>query len=333
MLPLHDSALTRDALLTELAGFSTATDVVAWAQRTLRIKNSLTAVDATAIESAFALILQSFDDHTAGEGFARNEPEATAVTGDSTPASEVSPPVAGGAASTAGQGAHAEHSVGGPDDGGPLAELAAFQARAERRPSAEGPSTRPSGAAAPPDDAVADATSDRADRSDLAPLTDGSGDSGAPIEAVADAENDAEIGPAVLGTIDKSVLTIATPKRYRDKAHLGFVARRACLVCGRKPCDPHHLRFAQPRALGRKVSDEFTVPLCRTHHRVLHRSGNETTWWTAVGIDPLPIANELWARSRAGAGSRRPRGRPHSVPVPDGTTQEVGNSSPISTPH
>src|ERR1019366_8392308 len=64
------------------------------------------------------------------------------------------------------------------------------------------------------------------------------------------------------GRIDKSVLTIAEPKRLRDKAHLRFVASLACLVCGRQPSDPHHLRFAQPRALGLKVSDEFTVPLC-----------------------------------------------------------------------
>ncbi|NVO16252.1 MAG: DUF968 domain-containing protein [Rhodoplanes sp.] len=150
------------------------------------------------------------------------------------------------------------------------------------------------------------------------------GDSAAPSATVADPEVDAEVDPAVLGTIDQSALTIATPKRYRDKAHLGFVARRPCLICGRKPSDPHHLRFAQHCALGREVSDEFTVPLCHTHHRMLHCSGNETTWWTAIAIDPLPVANDLWARLRTGAGPRRLRGRPHSVPVPDGTTREVG---------
>jgi hypothetical protein len=50
-------------------------------------------------------------------------------------------------------------------------------------------------------------------------------------------------------------IAIVGPRR-RDKAHLKFVASQTCLVCGRKPSDPHHLRFAQPRALGRKVSDE-----------------------------------------------------------------------------
>jgi hypothetical protein len=99
--------------------------------------------------------------------------------------------------------------------------------------------------------------------------------------------------------IDKSVLTIAEARRYRDKAHIKFVASRSCLVCGRMPCDPHHLRFAQVRALGRKVSDEFTVPLCRLHHRELHRSRNESLWWKKLGIDPIKIAAQLWDRTRS----------------------------------
>ena len=65
------------------------------------------------------------------------------------------------------------------------------------------------------------------------------------------------------------------PRRSRDKDHLRFIARQPCTVCGRQPCEAHHLRFAQPRALGRRVSDEFTVPLCRVHHRELHRQGDE----------------------------------------------------------
>jgi hypothetical protein len=98
--------------------------------------------------------------------------------------------------------------------------------------------------------------------------------------------------------IDKSVLTIAEPRRFRNKEHLRFVATKACLVCGRKPSDPHHLRFTQPRALGRKVSDEFAVPLCRTHHRAVHRSGNEQAWWKSVGIEPIKVARKLWRQTR-----------------------------------
>jgi hypothetical protein len=86
--------------------------------------------------------------------------------------------------------------------------------------------------------------------------------------------------------------------RLRDKEHCRFVARQPCLVCGRSPSDPHHLRFAQPRALGRRMSDEFTVPLCRVHHRDLHRKGDEAAWWQAVKIDPLPLAAKLWRQTR-----------------------------------
>jgi hypothetical protein len=73
---------------------------------------------------------------------------------------------------------------------------------------------------------------------------------------------------------------------------------RPCLLCARKPSDPHHLRFVQPRALGRKASDEFAVPLCRSHHRAVHRAGNEQAWWKAAGIDPLEMARKLWKLTR-----------------------------------
>jgi hypothetical protein len=85
--------------------------------------------------------------------------------------------------------------------------------------------------------------------------------------------------------------------RLRDKEHRRFVASQPCLVCGRAPSDPHHLRFAQPRALGRKVSDEFTVPVCRLHHREIHRHGNEAAWWSRTGIEPLTVALALWRQS------------------------------------
>jgi hypothetical protein len=79
-------------------------------------------------------------------------------------------------------------------------------------------------------------------------------------------------------TSDDPTIDLAFPKeppRKRSKAHLLFVRGHACAICKQSPCDPHHLKFAQPRALGRKVSDEFTVPLCRAHHQDLHRHGNE----------------------------------------------------------
>jgi hypothetical protein len=99
--------------------------------------------------------------------------------------------------------------------------------------------------------------------------------------------------------IDKSVLVVVEPRRYRNREHLRFVIQQPCLVCGRKPSDPHHLRFMQPRALGRKVSDEFAVPLCRGHHRALHRAGEEKTWWQSMGIDPVEVARNLWQQTHA----------------------------------
>ena len=91
--------------------------------------------------------------------------------------------------------------------------------------------------------------------------------------------------------------------RRRSKAHLAFVASQPCLVCQASPCDAHHLKLARPRSLGRKVSDEFTVPLCRKHHRELHRHGNEATWWANMQVAPIPIANELWDISPVNAAS------------------------------
>jgi ERF superfamily len=98
-------------------------------------------------------------------------------------------------------------------------------------------------------------------------------------------------------TVDKSVLTHPEPRRIRDREHVRFVARQPCLVCGRQPCDAHHLRFSQSRALGRKFSDEFTVPLCRGHHRELHRQRNEGEWWDKLGLDPGAAARALWLRT------------------------------------
>jgi hypothetical protein len=100
--------------------------------------------------------------------------------------------------------------------------------------------------------------------------------------------------PAIAEGIDKSRLAHPEPRRFRDKEHVRFVAKQPCLICGRRPADAHHLRFAQHRALGRKVSDEFTVPLCRGHHREAHRCGDEAAWWKNAGVDPTITARGLW---------------------------------------
>ena len=113
-------------------------------------------------------------------------------------------------------------------------------------------------------------------------------------------------------TINKSVLSLPAPRRIRDRDHVRLVAKQPCLVCGRRPADAHHLRFAQSRALGRKVSDEYTVPLCRGHHREVHRSGDEAEWWKKAGIDPTVPARALWLES-------------HPLPAASGNNQSTAS--------
>src|SRR3954471_12905657 len=113
------------------------------------------------------------------------------------------------------------------------------------------------------------------------------------------AENkDAPVNGRTVAEQQPSTTVVVSPireeVRRRNKRHLAFVGAQPCLVCRRSPCDAHHLKFAQPRSLGRKVSDEFTVPLCRDHHLDLHRHGNETAWWANLQIVPMEAAKDLW---------------------------------------
>jgi DNA recombination protein Rad52 len=94
--------------------------------------------------------------------------------------------------------------------------------------------------------------------------------------------------------IDKTRLALSAPRRVRDRDHLKYVAQKPCLVCGRVPSQAHHLSFAQPKAMQRKVSDEWVVPLCAAHHRTLHDRGDEKAWWQSVKINPVPEAERLW---------------------------------------
>jgi hypothetical protein len=77
--------------------------------------------------------------------------------------------------------------------------------------------------------------------------------------------------------IDKADLPLSEPRRHRDRDHLKFIRRR--------------------------VSDEFSVPLCRLHHRALHRRGDEAAWWGEQQVEPLPVAQKLWSQTR-GNGAR-----------------------------
>jgi hypothetical protein len=124
------------------------------------------------------------------------------------------------------------------------------------------------------------------------------------------------------GGVDKSFLALPTIRRIRDRDHVKSVAKQPCLVCGRRPADAHHLRFAQSMTIGRKVSDEFTVPLCRGHHREVHRCGDEASWWKKAGIDPTAAARALWLKTHP---------RPSVIGRPDAKLKSetnLGSNSP-----
>jgi hypothetical protein len=203
----QQSVLCRDRLLGELEGLCSAEQLVAWAQQSLPVKNTLTTADAKTVEEAFTAKLASMQSES-DDG----EPFKCLVAASVQP-EEVN-------ATAASQPNQAELPLARPEP-------------RKRRTRTKDP-------------------------------------------------------------VDRSVLAFPEPRRIRDKEHLKFVSRQPCLVCGRKPSDPHHLRIAQPRALGRKVSDEFTVPLCRTHHRELHHFGDEARWWNKMKLDPLGAADDLW---------------------------------------
>jgi hypothetical protein len=127
-----------------------------------------------------------------------------------------------------------------------------------------------------------------------------------------------------------SVQALGKTVRLRDKNHQRFVVRQACLVCGRVPSDPHHLTFTQPRALGRRVSDEFIVPVCRVHHRELHRSGDEVAWWRRLNIDPVPVALRLWQQTRSHDQASASVGAPtEPKPEPQGAPSNRAAETPV----
>ena len=194
ILDAEQSAKLRNMLIVETESIDSADDAAVWAHRILTAKNTLTATDANAVESAFQARLAAFDQGRPDSGAGTRDESRYAL-------------------------------AGGPETPDPP----------DISPTIEKHASRP--------------------------------------------------------LLQKSIW-------FRDKEHRKFVARQPCVVCGRAPCDPHHLRFAQPRALGRKVSDEFTVPLCRVHHRELHRHRDEAAWWHANKIDPMPFALKLWRQTR-----------------------------------
>jgi hypothetical protein len=146
-------------------------------------------------------------------------------------------------------------------------------------------------------------------RAKIAPLANDGGteDTNPRVPIAAPSPNTPQSAGEPIGTsaaelaAQEGALLIGKPRRVRDKKHRDFVSAQACLICGRQPSDPHHLRFAQAKALARKVSDEFTVPLCRVHHRELHQHAEEATWWNGFNLDPIKVARALWLQTHGSA--------------------------------
>jgi ERF superfamily len=264
VLEPEKSAALRDQLVQELVGLRSQQEVTDWAQRALGAKNTLRGADAAVVEAAFASRLAELASDDSAE--APLPSSSAAGPGDAKLAEPAETP-------------------------GRVALLAALRASAELSTAKE--------AARPSETPAAVSIRKRRPRGQVP--------SAAPKPAVvevgvqpaaATARGEERVNDAVSWHIDKSTLALSEPRRYRDRAHLQFVAAQPCLVCGRSPSDPHHLRFMQPRALGRRVSDEFAVPLCRTHHRALHRRGDEPAWWVSVDLDPVAVAQRLWHQTR-----------------------------------
>jgi hypothetical protein len=260
LLEPEKSAVLRDRLVRELVALASTEEATAWAQRALGDKNTLRTADAAVVEAAFTSRLAELASSSSPEVFLPSSPVASHA--DAVPIETVDTP-------------------------GRVALLAALRASVE--PGA------PKNAAPPSGTSGVARTRKRGPRGRVLPTVPAP----AGVQSVApSALGNERVNDAVSWHIDKSTLPLSEPRRYRDRAHLEFVAAQPCLVCGRSPSDPHHLRFMQPRALGRRVSDEFVVPLCRTHHRALHRRGDEVAWWLSVDLEPVDVALRLWHQTR-----------------------------------
>jgi hypothetical protein len=302
-LPPADSRALRDILVAELSRLTSTEGLTEWAHRRLPAKNTLQVEDAQAVERAFQACL---DACPAGQPEDRPPPDrkTTQISGVNR-ASEES--------------CDLDQAAQQQDDEDPQRSLFAAESAAARSAARSTARTR---RAVQTDRAAiqgeyGEASADRESKARTAlrmALERSVAHSNEPATSQTAVENGATrrtsrrlISPNPTfsksqprTSVDKSALVLQEPKRIRDKDHLRYVASQPCLLCSAKPSDPHHVRFAQPKALGRKVSDEFAVPLCRRHHRDLHHSGNEAAWWHDLGIDPIEVARQLWEETSRG---------------------------------
>lgn len=86
-----------------------------------------------------------------------------------------------------------------------------------------------------------------------------------------------------------------------DDKHLAAIRKTICCGCGRAgPNDPHHLKSGaarSERSVGRRATDRWAVPLCRTCHDQAEKAGGrgEVSLFRAWGIaDVQELASALW---------------------------------------
>lgn len=114
----------------------------------------------------------------------------------------------------------------------------------------------------------------------------------------ANGEDDSQITDPGTTQPEATMVAAKVAKRIRNKDHLKYVASQPCVICGRHAAQAHHIRYAEPRAMSRKVGDQWTVPLCAIHHRSIHAAGDEKRWWQTQKQDPLVVAEQLWRTSQ-----------------------------------
>lgn len=103
------------------------------------------------------------------------------------------------------------------------------------------------------------------------------------------------------------MMLLAKPARPRSEKHRRWVASLPCCVpqCGRRNVQAHHLGCSPvPKARGLRPGDDWCVPVCVQHHDPnhqgsIHHDGGERAWWERKGLDPIAIAEKLWAASVA----------------------------------
>ena len=96
---------------------------------------------------------------------------------------------------------------------------------------------------------------------------------------------------------EQTVTVIRKPIRERDREHLKFVASQPCLVCGRTPSDAHHIKLACWRAMGRKVGDRFTVPICRLQSSSSTGGATSGSWWESLRRSIPYDCRHSWGRT------------------------------------